>query len=152
MKKGMLACLFSLIMMFGSLTALAGNLEKNSINLTTDIVIGYGPHTATRFRHHGAWFSEKVGWIMTDTLATGRLCQGNLEAVLDLFGGLQFNPNYRYFSGGTLLLRYNLDTKGRLIPFLDAGAGLSLTNIGRPDISDENTYFNFQGGIGLKYF
>jgi hypothetical protein len=41
--------------------------------------------------------------------------------VGELFSGLQFHPNDRYFVGLTPLLRYNFATGSRWAPLIDLG-------------------------------
>jgi opacity protein-like surface antigen len=71
--------------------------------------------------------------------------------VAEFFGGLQFYPNSRYFVGLTPLIRYNFATGSRWVPFVDAGADLSATNINGPDLTG-TFQFNLQGGVGTHYF
>lgn len=77
--------------------------------------------------------------------------RGNWELRGELFGGAQFSPNTRWLVGLTPHLRYNFATGTRLVPFLDGGAGVSGTGIGRPDLGGR-FQFNLQGGPGVLYF
>jgi len=48
-------------------------------------------------------------------------------------------------------LRYNFATGSRWVPFVDAGAGVTATGIGAPDLS--GTFeFNLQAGGGVQWF
>jgi opacity protein-like surface antigen len=77
--------------------------------------------------------------------------RGNLEFRLELFGGAQFSPSTEWLVGLTPHLRYNFATGTRCVPFIDAGAGVSGTGIGAPDLA--TTFeFNLQGGAGVQYF
>ncbi len=101
--------------------------------------------------HDLARASANVGWVFTDVMASNRWYGGNLELLVELFGGGQFRPNDRYFIGLTPLLRYNFATGNRWVPFVDAGAGVSSTNIDGPDLTG-NFQFNIQVGGGTHYF
>ena len=48
-------------------------------------------------------------------------------------------------------LRYSVITGGRLVPFIEGGAGPSLTDIGEPDLST-TFQFNTQLGLGTHFF
>jgi len=95
--------------------------------------------------------SVHFGWVFTDLMAPDKWYRGNLELVAEFFGGLQFYPNGRYFVGLTPLIRYNFATGSRWVPFVNAGAGLSATNINGPDLTG-TFQFNLQGGVGTHYF
>ncbi len=101
--------------------------------------------------HDLARASANVGWIFTGVMARNKWYRGNLELLLELFGGGQFKPDNRYFIGLTPLLRYNFATGSRWVPFVEAGAGVSSTNIDGPDLT-RNFQFNIQVGGGTHYF
>jgi lipid A 3-O-deacylase len=91
------------------------------------------------------------GRVLTDMVGGQSWLRGNLEGRVELLGGGQYYPKGAYVFGLTPLLRYDFATGSRWIPFVDAGAGMSLTDIGRPDLG--TTFeFNLQGGGGLNYF
>ncbi len=88
---------------------------------------------------------------MLGMMGEGHWYHGNPELRLELFGGAQFDPDTRRFVGLTPHLRYNFATGTRWVPFLDAGAGVTATTIGPPDLS--GTFeFNLQAGGGTQYF
>jgi lipid A 3-O-deacylase len=91
------------------------------------------------------------GRILTDVLAGNSWLRGNLEGEVEGLGGGQYYPRGAYLFGLTPLLRYNIATGNRWMPFVDAGAGVSLTDIGRPDLSTVFE-FNLQAGAGCDYF
>lgn len=104
----------------------------------------------TKENHDLASASFNVGWVFTDVIASDKWYRGNLELLVDLFGGGQFNPNDRYFVGLTSLIRYNFATRSRWMPFGEAGVGVSATDIGHPDLSG-TFQFNIQVGGGVHY-
>jgi lipid A 3-O-deacylase len=78
--------------------------------------------------------------------------RGNWEFRGELFGGEQFYPSKNYVVGLTPHLRYNFATGTRWIPFVDAGAGVSATSIGPPDLSTHTFEFNVQAATGVRWF
>jgi opacity protein-like surface antigen len=113
---------------------------------------GFGTKVlGTEQKHDLASASVKVGWIFTDVIAPDKWYRGNLELLVELFAGGQFNPYDRYFVGLTPLIRYNFATRSRWMPFVDAGAGVSATNIEGPDLTG-TFQFNIQVGAGTHYF
>lgn len=102
-------------------------------------------------KHDLASASVNVGWVFTDVIAPGKWYRGNLELLVELFAGGQFNPYGRYFVGLTPFLRYNFVTHSRWMPFVEFGAGVSATNIEGPDLTG-TFQFNLQPGAGLNYF
>ncbi len=77
--------------------------------------------------------------------------RGNWEGRAELFAGAQFSPNNDWFIGLTPHLRYNLATGTRWIPFVDAGAGVTVMGIDQPDLSSVFE-FNLQAGTGVHWF
>jgi hypothetical protein len=105
-----------------------------------------------RQRHDLGLASLAYGHMWGDVVAKDHWYRGNWEIRGELFGGAQFSPS----SGDWLVglaphLRYNFATGTRWIPFLDAGAGVTATGIGPPDLS--GTFeFNLQADTGFHWF
>lgn len=91
------------------------------------------------------------GWIFSDVVAKDRWYQGNLELVADFFGGFQYYPDHGYVFGTAPLLRYDFVTGTRWVPFANAGAGVTGTDIRDGDLSTRFE-FNLQIGAGVHYF
>lgn len=91
------------------------------------------------------------GKVLSDVVAGDNWYSGNWEGVGEVFGGAQFNPREAYVIGLTPVLRYNFATGTRWVPFFDAGAGVTLTDIGRPDLGGV-FQFNLQTGPGVHWF
>jgi opacity protein-like surface antigen len=112
---------------------------------------GFGSKVFGSTQNHDlALASVNFGWVFTDIIASDKWYRGNLELLVELFGGWQFNPDDRYFVGLTPLIRYNFATRSRWMPFVDAGAGVSATNIEGPDLTG-TFQFNIQVGAGTHY-
>ena len=111
----------------------------------TGATVGAGFGTTKPFRtelaHDLALTSVNLGWVFTGVMATDKWYRGNLELLVELFGGWQFKPNGRYLVGLTPLIRYNFATGSRWVLFVDGGAGVSCTNIDGPDLNG-NFQFN----------
>ena len=101
--------------------------------------------------HHGqALANVNAAWILPE-FARHTFFRGNLEIRGELFGGAQFHPATAWVTGLTFMARYDFATGGRWVPFFDAGAGPSGTDIGHPDLGD-TFEFNVQVGAGTYYF
>jgi hypothetical protein len=104
-----------------------------------------------RKAHDLALVSFCYGHMLGHVLGQDRWYRGNFEFRLELFTGAQFSPSSEWFVGLTPHLRYNFATGTRWIPFVDAGAGVTATGIGPPDLS--GTFeFNLQAGAGVYWF
>jgi len=103
-----------------------------------------GPHdlVLTRFYY---------GWMLGDVVGKDRWYRGNWEVVQEIFGGGQYHPRSRFVIGETTILRFNFATGTRWVPFLDAGVGISATDIGPPSLGSVFE-FNEQFGAGFNYF
>jgi opacity protein-like surface antigen len=100
--------------------------------------------------HNLALASLAYGRMLGPVRGEDSWYRGNWELRLELFGGSQFSPSSYYIVGLTPHLRYDFATGTRWIPFVDVGAGATVTGIGNPDLS--STFeFNIQGGAGLHW-
>jgi lipid A 3-O-deacylase len=101
--------------------------------------------------HDLAVASANLGWIFSDVMGKNEWYQGNWELAGELFAGAQYSSRERSVGGCTGLIRYNFATGSRWVPFIEGGAGVCGTDIGRPDLS--TTFeFNDQTGAGVHYF
>ena len=104
-----------------------------------------------RQRHDLALASVSYGDMWGPIRGRGHWYQGNWEVRGELFGGGQFSPSSDWVVGLTPHLRYNFATGSRWIPYFDAGAGVTATGIGAPDLS--HTFeFNLQAAPGVRWF
>jgi len=146
--------------------------QKTAFPLNTDIWctgIGEGFRTGTQVvglnagvtygilvfggeeRHHLSLSSFSYGQIIGDVKGKEKWYRGNLELRAELFGGAQFNSETRGIIGVTPHIRYHFATGTRLIPYIDMGVGLSVTEIRGQDLGGA-FQFNEQAIIGANYF
>jgi len=93
----------------------------------------------------------QLGVMLSDVREAGMM-RGNFEVLAGLFGGGLFEGAGNYVSGATLWLRYNFVPKAtaRLVPYLEAGAGLSLADVDR-HLLGETFNFNLDLCAGARY-
>jgi lipid A 3-O-deacylase len=110
-------------------------------------VVSFGSRT----RHDWWLTSLRWGRILSDVMGETHWYRGNYEFMAEVFGGQQYHPDKAYLAGFTPHLRYNFATGCRLVPYLDGGAGFTVTDIRNGDLS--TTFeFNLQVGAGLRWF
>jgi len=102
-------------------------------------------------RHHLALVSVSYGQMIGDVKGAGKWYHGNWEFRAELFGGAQYNSEIRGLAGVTQHIRYHFATGTRFVPYVDIGAGLSVTEIREPDLGGA-FQFNEQAIIGVNYF
>ena len=93
----------------------------------------------------------QLGYMLSDLNEAGWL-RGNLELLGQVFGDRIFEGHGTYISGITAWLRYNfVHPKCRLVPFAQAGLGLTATDVDH-QLLGETFNFNLHLGVGLRYF
>jgi hypothetical protein len=113
---------------------------------------GYGLKIlGSKERHDLALQSISYGYMLGPVKGEDHWYRGNWEFRGELFSGAQFSPTSDWLVGLTPHLRYNFATGTRWIPFIDAGAGVSATDIGPPDLS-HYFEFNLQAAAGIRWF
>lgn len=137
MKKILL--IFYLVFVFLLFTLLCSRVHAQ-VSVTSEIGVGIGTGITTDYEKHN---------FIVSVFDIEYKLSNKWSGVVDLLFADQYSPKNRYLGGGSLLLRYNFEGE-KLIPFLNVGAGLSLTNIGEPDLGG-STQFNLQGGGGVHY-
>src|SRR5581483_6512578 len=101
--------------------------------------------------HDLALTSLSYGHMLSHTVGDGRFYRGHWELRGELFGGVEYSPSSEWVIGLAPHLRYNFATGTRWVPYFDAGAGVTATSIGPPDLS--NTFeFNLQATVGTQFF
>jgi len=121
-------------------------------SVSFDAGAGYGVKILGSKEHHDlALQSISYGYTLGSVEGKGRWYRGNWELRGELFSGAQFSPTSDWLVGLTPHLRYNFMTGARWMPFVDAGAGVSATDIGPPDLS-HYFEFNLQAAAGVRWF
>lgn len=94
----------------------------------------------------------RIGMVVTDEIKAD-LLSGNIELMAEPLFAREIQPFAAEAAGGSLVVRYNLLSFGRWVPFWDLGAGMLWTNLA-PRIEEQSTPFNFvlQTGPGVHYF
>jgi len=126
--------------------------RKGANELSFSLGGGYGL-TVFGTREHHDWVLGFVeyGRVLSEVVAKDQWYRGNWELIGDVFGGFQFSPDHAYVAGAAPLLRYNIATGTRWVPFVEAGAGVTSTDIRDGDLSTKFE-FNLQAGLGVHYF
>jgi hypothetical protein len=121
-------------------------------SISFDAGAGYGIQAfGGKQSHDLALASISYGYMLGSVKGEDHWYRGNWEFRGELFSGAQFSPNDEWLVGLTPHLRYNFATGTRWIPFVDAGAGVTGTGIGAPDLS--HTFeFNLQAATGVRWF
>lgn len=119
--------------------------------------VGYWQAVSAPFHAYSAnrsavFVMPRLGMVVSDELKAGAL-SGTVEILLEPVFAQFTQPVSAQLAGGSLLLKYNLVSFGRWIPFWDAGLGISWTNLVHPRIPEESEPMNFllQTGPGLQY-
>jgi opacity protein-like surface antigen len=116
------------------------------------LAAGYGVQMLGSRQSHDLILGDLAyGYTLGSVEGEGHWYRGNWELRMELFGGSQFSPVNATLVGITPHLRYYFMTGTRWVPFLDAGAGLTGTTIGGPDLSD-TFEFNLQATAGVRWF
>lgn len=99
-----------------------------------------------------AFLLPRIGVVVTDEIKAD-LLSGNIELIAEPLFAREIEPFAAEAAGGSLVVRYNLLSFGRWVPFWDAGAGMLWTNLA-PRIEEQSTPFNFvlETGPGVHYF
>jgi hypothetical protein len=125
-------------------------LTTHELNLSLGVGLGM-EILGTRERHNWWFGTVQYGWPLDGMNGKEQWYHGRWELLAQLFGGVQYRPSRAYFIGTGPLLRYNFATGHRLVPFVNAGAGFTATDIRDGDLS--TTFeFNLQVGGGIRWF
>jgi lipid A 3-O-deacylase len=125
--------------------------DTKELDVSAVLAFGLCPLGIGANNHNLVFAAVHYGWIFGDVVGEDRWYRGNWELLLEGFAGAQFHPKWKYAAGLCPIIRYNFATGTRWIPFINGGAGPSVTDIGSPDLS--TTFeFNLQLGAGLHYF
>jgi lipid A 3-O-deacylase len=133
-------------------TDAGSGFRKNIMDTGLTAGSGFGLDIlGSKTSHQLALVYGHMGWMATDVIFKNRWYEGNLELWGEIFAGRQYHPETDSVFGLTFGPRYLFITHSRWVPFIDAGAGVSGTDIGEPDLSTKFE-FNVQLGVGTHYF
>ncbi|NTW77659.1 MAG: acyloxyacyl hydrolase [Syntrophaceae bacterium] len=102
-------------------------------------------------RHHLVLLSCSYGRLIGGVKGADSWYRGNWEVRGEVFGGAQLNSEDEGIVGITPHIRYYFATGTHFIPYLDVGAGITLTDIRAPDLGGA-FQFNLQASAGVNYF
>jgi hypothetical protein len=126
----------------------AGTLEG-----TADAGLLFSPFLATQNRPTLNYELTEVqlGYMLTPVHGSS-FYRGNVELVGSIFDGWIVEGRGTYVAGATAWLRYNfVPRSAHLVPFVEAGAGVTSTDLDRR-IEGQDFNFNLNLGIGARYF
>ena len=110
------------------------------------------PSEAHSSSRHAIFVMPRIGVIVTDEMNAG-LLSGNLAVQLEPFYGRFRNGLSGDAAGVSAVLKYNLLSFGRWVPFWDVGVGLLWTDLA-PRIAEDSSQANFalETGPGIQYY
>jgi hypothetical protein len=130
---------------------IGGGFQAGSQSATVTAGAGYGMEEfGSKQSHDLAILSVAYGYML-HPIGGDHWYRGNGELRGEFFTGEQFSPSSDWLMGVAPHLRYNFATGTRWVPYLDAGAGVSATSIGPPDLS-HYFEFNLQATAGIRCF
>ena len=110
------------------------------------------PSEAHSSSRHAIFVMPRIGVVVTDEMNAG-LLSGNLAVQLEPFYGRFRNGLSGDAAGVSTVLKYNLLSFGRWVPFWDVGVGLLWTDLA-PRIAEDSSQVNFtlETGPGIQYY
>lgn len=119
--------------------------------------VGYAQGTtaigaAESANRNAVFVMPRAGMILTEPLGRN-WWQGNVELMIEPVFARFTKPFAAEAAGGSFVLKYNVLSFGRWVPFWDIGAGMVWTNLA-PRIPEQSTQFEFvlETGPGVQYF
>lgn len=115
------------------------------------VLVGGGSGTGKRTNTQMLYAGGRFGYVLTKDLFRGPL-RGNLETVIDVLPlFIVFQPQTAIgasFNPGTL--KWNFTSGKKIIPFMEIGGGVLVTN---HDVPANTNHVNFtpQGGFGIHF-
>lgn len=95
------------------------------------------------------------GWMLSTPSGDG-FCRGNVEFLIEAFGGGIFEGPGDALAGATLLLRYNfVQPDASVVPYIQIGGGGVYSDAHEDEaqrLIGSAVSFNLQAGVGLRFF
>jgi lipid A 3-O-deacylase len=132
---------------------MANVFERGRYELAVGGGVLFSPYIVSRNRptFHYTFSHVQIGRMLTSVNEAGAL-SGNVQAAADVFGSVIFKGPGSYMAGGTAWIRYNfVQPEWRVVPYAQAGAGITFTDIDRR-IVGQTFNFNLDLGFGARYF
>jgi len=129
-----------------------GLFERSRYEATLTSGVLFSPFLATGGRPTINYTITEVqfGYMLSDVKGRG-WWRGNFELVGEGFGSAIFEGSGSFIAGITVWMRYNIVPPGwRLVPFAQAGMGLTSTDIDHKYVGQPFN-FNLDLGIGTRY-
>lgn len=101
-------------------------------------------------RHDVGMVTVQYGRVFTSLKAPDRWSAGNWELLLEAFLGRQDSPSHAALAGVTSVFRYDFATGSKWVPYLEAGAGGTWSEIRDGDLSSDFE-FNLLWGGGARW-
>lgn len=102
-------------------------------------------------KHDFVFLNFHYGRILPDVIGEGSWWEGRWMMLGEATAGRETHPDDAWVASLTPMVRYLFGHPATVVPFLEAGIGLSWTDIGEPDLGGD-LQFNNQGGAGLYWF
>ena len=134
-------------------TDIEANFRPGAVEATLFGGAAFSPVVATKHRPtiNYSIAGAGLGVMLTD-LHGSSFYRGNLELSGELFGDMIFNGQGSYFTGPTVLLRYNFVPKDWfLLPYGEIGGGFLFTDYERR-IVGQAFQFHIDAAGGLRHF
>lgn len=123
---------------------------KNVIGVHSGI--GLGTHfLGGKIRHDFAFLNLYYGRFLEKPTAEGKAWQGRWMLLGEATVGREVRPGDAWVASLTGLVRYQFEGRSSFVPFLEAGYGLTWTDLGGPDLGGEQQ-FNGEMGGGVFWF
>lgn len=101
---------------------------------------------------HDLWFfNAHYGRVVADSTGEDHFWTGRWMVLGEVSVGRELNNDRNWTVSFSPLIRFFFDSPGRWVPFLEAGYGVTWTDIGEPDLGGE-FQFKGQAGAGLHWF
>jgi len=129
------------------------SFDRGALEGTLNDGILFSPFLATQGRPtlNYELTELQLGYMLTPVRGAC-FWRGNVELVGSVFDGFIVEGRGTYVAGATVWLRYNfVPVDSRLVPFVQAGAGVCGTDLDRR-LEGEDFNFNLNLGAGARYF
>lgn len=126
-------------------------LQKGTREVGASVGVGLDPSLFRGSDRNELGFARlHYGRVLSDVPDMARWLRVQWEGRVEFLAGGQYDPEGAYLCAVTPCLRCCFMAGSRWVPFMDGGGGVSLTDIGLPDLGSR-FQFNLQLGAGVNY-